>query len=455
METSPALVGLDVTGSEAKDDVVGRERLVGRFIGTTGASGVIAVIGLVTGILGARLLGPDGRGQLAAIQMWPSTLATFAMLGLPDALVYYSARKPTEAGQHLTSSVPLAILAAAVFGAAGYVAMPTLLAAQSDVTVAVARWYLLLLIPLFALVGLPLHPLRGLNDFVSWNVLRVTPAAGWLAVLLVVWSIDRIHAAALAIGHLALLGVLIVPVWLTARQRISGSFRLNPVVFRPLLGYGLPSAAGAVPSFLAARLDQFVIAAFLPAPMLGFYAVAVGWGAATQLLLSALGAVALPHIAVQRTQIARLEAFVTTGRLATLISVMITGTLLCLTPPAIPRLFGLNFEEAVPVACLAVLASGIGAWNLALEEGFRGLGKPAVTLWAELGGLVVLACAVGFLAGPFGLFGVAGAAVGGRATTAVVLAAVASAVADCSPSAFLIPRRSELRAIAWMASRTR
>jgi hypothetical protein len=37
---------------------------------TLGANGVISLLGLATGMLSARLLRSQGRGELAATQMW-------------------------------------------------------------------------------------------------------------------------------------------------------------------------------------------------------------------------------------------------------------------------------------------------------------------------------------------------------------------------------------------------
>src|SRR6202030_2462068 len=69
----------------------------------------LAVLGMVSGILAARLLGPHGRGELAAIQTWPSFIASLAMLGMPEAVVYYSARAPSTAGRYLGSAVMVAL----------------------------------------------------------------------------------------------------------------------------------------------------------------------------------------------------------------------------------------------------------------------------------------------------------------------------------------------------------
>jgi O-antigen/teichoic acid export membrane protein len=64
---------------------------------TAGTNAVLAMFGLVTGVLAARLLGPNGRGELAAIQTWPAVIATIAMLGMPET-VYYAARESNRAG---------------------------------------------------------------------------------------------------------------------------------------------------------------------------------------------------------------------------------------------------------------------------------------------------------------------------------------------------------------------
>ena len=66
---------------------------------------LITLIGLVTGTLLARLLGPQGRGELAAIQGWPTYLVGFAMVGLPHALTYFCGRNPLQSGALLATAV--------------------------------------------------------------------------------------------------------------------------------------------------------------------------------------------------------------------------------------------------------------------------------------------------------------------------------------------------------------
>src|SRR6267154_1339189 len=66
----------------------------------------LAGLGVVTGILSARILGPSGEGEFAAIQTWPILLGTLATLGLDFSVVYYIAREP-EDGRSLTSTATI------------------------------------------------------------------------------------------------------------------------------------------------------------------------------------------------------------------------------------------------------------------------------------------------------------------------------------------------------------
>ena len=55
----------------------------------TGLAGQAAL--LISGPLLARTLGLDGRGQLAALLLWPNVIALLGTLGLPSAVTYFLA----------------------------------------------------------------------------------------------------------------------------------------------------------------------------------------------------------------------------------------------------------------------------------------------------------------------------------------------------------------------------
>ena len=80
-------------------------------------------------------------------------------------------------------------------------------------------------------------------------------------------------------------------------------WRLVPSLWPKMLRYSIPAAAGSTPMILGERVDQLVIAGFLPAEELGLYAVAVSWSLLMQLPGAALFGVAFSKIAgMQRAQ---------------------------------------------------------------------------------------------------------------------------------------------------------
>jgi O-antigen/teichoic acid export membrane protein len=398
----------------------GKSPFLSRVVLTAGANGALALLGLATGTLAARLLGPQGRGELAAIQTWPTFLATLAMLGLPEALVYHCARKPERAGRYLGSAIAIALLGSVPFMVLGYLAIPFFLSAQSAEIVRAARWYLLI-VPVFALVGLPYHPLRGLNRFFVWNALRLLAPLAWLVVLLGALATGWTKPPGLAFAYLALLALLFVPVFVAVIRHVRGPFRPDVQDWSPLLRYGLPTLASTLPQMLNYRMDQLLMMAFLPAQPLGFYAVAVSWGGMVQPLVSALGTTLFPHVASQGDSALQARVLARAVRVGFSVSAGLGALLLALTPLGLPLLFGKAFEPAVPAALVLVVASAVAAFNGVAEDGLRGLGRPSAVLWAELAGVAVTAVALLTLLPRWGILGAALASLLGYSGVSAVL----------------------------------
>lgn len=416
----------------------------GSYVLLTAATNIIlGLLGLTTGVLAARLLGPQGRGELAAIQLWPSFIATIAMLGLPDALVYFSAREPDRAGRYMGSAMALALLSSFPFMGIGYLIMPIVLSAQSPQVITAAKWYLLLVL-IFALLVTSYNPLRGRNDFVFWNGLRVIPSVGWLAVLIVAWLLGRTEPEFIAMSYLATLMLLSFPVIFIVTRRVPGPFYPEAPKWGAMLRYGIPSMASNFPQILNHRLDQMVIGALLPAQELGLYMVAVAWGNIVNPLLNAFGAVLFPQVALQNDREQQILVFAQGIRLAVSIALGIGFIFLLLTPLGVPLLFGKPFAAAIPVALVLVVASAIANINLVMEEGLRGLGSPTSVMWAEFGGLAVVALSLWLLLRPFGIMGAAFALLIGYSTIAGLLIAQIWWLTKISLIDFLRPTISEI-----------
>jgi len=417
---------------------------------TSGSNILLGLLGVLTGALAARLLGPDGRGELAAIQMWPNFLAAIANLGLPEAIVYFSARFTIRSGRYLGSAVALTLLLSAAFMACGYLALPHLLPAQSAEVIHAARWYLLLLV--VQALYLPQHAFRGLSDFASWNAVRFLAAFGWFGVLATAAVSGHRAPAFIALAYLAVLAAIAAPLLLLTRRRVPGPYRPDLSQWRPMLRFGLPSVTSGIPRTLNLRLDQMVMAALLPAHTLGLYVVAVTWSNAVAPFPNALANVLFPRTAAQVLAADRHRVFAQGIRLAVLSTVCVAAVVAVVTPWLVPLLFGAAFAAAIPAALVLVGAAAIGAVNTVLEEGLRGLGRPVLVLRAELCGLAVTVVALLFLLQPYGILGAALASVLGYTAVLVTLVGASRALTQLAPMALLRPRRAEIEHV-WRVAR--
>ena len=416
----------------------------GSHIAISAATNVgIAALGLVSGPLAARLLGPAGRGEVAAIQNLFWLAAILAMLGLPEAATYFTARHPGNAGSVLATGIALPLLAMPVCFAVMYPLVPRILAAQPAEVQHAARW-ILLAVPLYAAIVVGTNTVRGANRLIHWNLLRLLLSSGWVVFLAGAWFWGMKNPVRIALGYIAVLACIVVPtVWIAARL-VPSSWSPSAKLAAPMLRYGLPLAGAAIPQTLNLRLDQILIGAFLPPYQLGLYVAAVAWSTAVFLMPNAIANVLFPRIASSAASPAeRLRALAQGVRIGILTSAVVGVCLLALTPYAIPLLFGKPFAGAVPVAYVLIFAAVICALNIILEESLRGLGDTRAVFWGETFGVGITVLALALLLPRFGIIGAGLASILGYGITCAVLVVRICGATGFSPVS-LLPRRADM-----------
>jgi O-antigen/teichoic acid export membrane protein len=415
---------------------------------SAGTNVLVAGLGLLSGPLAARLLGPAARGELAAIQNLFWLIALLAMLGLPEAAIYFTARQPEHAGRVLATGICLPLLTTPIFFLLMYPVVPFVLGPQPLFIKDAARW-ILLAIPLYASVAVGTFTVRGTNRLTYWNLLRLLPGTAWLLFLTGAWIWGEHNPVSIAVGYLAVLGSVMIPTLWIAKKLTQSSYLPSKSLVKPMLSYGLPLAGAGIPQTLNLRLDQILIGAFLPPYQLGLYVVAVAWSTAVFITPNAIGNVLFPKIASGMTSLAERARTLTQGvRVGILTSGAVAVLLLGLTPYAIPLFFGRAFASAVPVGFVLILAAMLCGLNVIFEETLRGLGDTAGVFWGETIGLVVTALSLALLLRPLGIMGAGAASVLGYGTTCGVLVRRICRSADCSLSNLLLPRGADLRLIA-------
>jgi antigen flippase len=415
----------------------------GDVIVTTATNLLLASIGLLTGALAARLLGPQGRGELAAIQNWPIFLSALAGLGLADALVFFCSRTPERASRYIATAVTTSLAVALPVVIIGYVALSPLLVTQPPSVLQAARFYLLI-IPLVALGGLPAEALRGL-EIRTWNLLRPVPTLLWLGVLLAAAILDLRVPEPIAKAYILLTIGYVALVWYVVLRRVQGRYRPLRSTVTPMLRFGIPCMLGSIPQGLNLRLDQLLMVSLVPSAQLGLYAAAFAWSNVLNPILMGISLTLFPRVAQIESPAHQAAMMSQLVRIGVLLALLCGAIAWLITPFAVRALFGDKFLPSVSAARVLVMAAIVLSVARLFEDGLRGLGRTWAITWSEGLGLAVTAILLWAWLRPFGIMGAAYASLLSYSTVLVCLIAFSVRATQMPALSFLLPRKSDIQ----------
>lgn len=406
----------------------------------------IQAANLANGILLARLLGPEGRGELAAVILWPSVIAALGGLGINDAVIYHSSPGRSRPERVYATGVVLALVQSAALVLIGAFLLPLLYADYAP-EVRGAAYVYLLFIPL-SLAGTYAHSiLSGRLRFGAWNALGVltamaTPLAVGAAALLAGVSVLGCAVAMVAAQAIAMLSTHVVVI----RRGLAG-WRPSLSLARSLFGYGLPVYVGLVGVMLNDRLDRMLISQWLAPEDFGLYVVAGSLASGAVVLATTLGNLAFPKIAAQGE--ADPQRGVILGRYLRFALLLTAGAALVLgvlAPWLVSLLFGAAFVEAVPIVRVLLLAMIAVAGKRILIQGFKANGRLRAVAVAEPAALLANAAALVVLLPTLGIIGAAWATVITNAIVCAGLLAHSRRALDVGAAALLRPQPEDMTA---------
>jgi O-antigen/teichoic acid export membrane protein len=344
--------------------------------------------GVITSLLSAWALGPDGRGDLAVVVLWPNVVALLAGMGLPQAHRYYMARQP-EAVSTLFSN---ALLFALATGAASLVLaeriVPHLVGQRSAEVMWLVRIYLLN-IPLALLYDLMLGLLEGARRFrwaafarvLFFGLQSVAYLALWLSGHLTVRAATfTMIVAQLANTLTALIGVL---------HALRPKWKPGWAEWKMTLDYGIRYHPGVVTAFTTLRLDQLLLGGMASSAAIGLYYVSVRLSEIITVLASSVADVLMPEVAARESTEESVRLLTRSLR-QTLYVYLIVLVPLWLGAPLILRgAYGAEFLAATGTLRLLLVASLIWSTGAIIISGLNGLGYPGLSTVARLASAVV------------------------------------------------------------------
>jgi O-antigen/teichoic acid export membrane protein len=348
-------------------------------------------LALLTSIVIARTLGPEGTGVYTLAILFPLLVVTFTNLGIGPATVYYVAQRKYAARDVFGSDVVLSTIVALIATALGLV---FLLFFGGLVFPTVPLSYLalaLLLVPVTMFGQLHINQIllgaRRIADFNAVNVLYKLFL--FILVLAAIIALGLGIAGAIWANILAMLLICIVLFpWV---RRVAGGIHLRPNLnyVRDALTYGIKAHLGNIIGFLNYRVEVFLLGAMAPATAVGFYAVAVGLAERLWFLSESASVVLFPTVSAEKDELTKKTFTPLVSRSVLLITAVGAAILFLISQWVVVLLYSSEYLPAIQL--FRILLPGIVflSADRILANDIAGRGLPLLNTYVGAAGIVV------------------------------------------------------------------
>lgn len=312
---------------------------------TYGTQVSAAFLSLGNVLIVARVLGAEGRGNVAFLTAIAWLTASLATFGLQEANSNLAASEPATRRSLATNSVVLSLLVGGLMIAvlSGLVAAVPAVGGDADPAL---RWLTFAFLPVIILQFLLRFLVLADYGFAVSN-------AAYLLAPLVNVAVNGLFAAfgVLSVGSAVgvwLVGQALEVVILAAylQRRLAGFGRPDVALARRALGFGLQAHVGRVMQLGNYRLDQWLLGSISGPRELGLYSVAVAWAEALWYLPTALSYVQRPDLVRATAEEARRRA-AAVFRAAAVVTAAAALTMIVAAPLLCVTVFGPEFRGSI------------------------------------------------------------------------------------------------------------
>jgi O-antigen/teichoic acid export membrane protein len=348
-------------------------------------SGLTLVAYLISGVVSARALGPDGRGITAALTMVIQLAAFLFAMGAARSLSYFIARRADDGPTLFTTwSLMLLPLTAVAIGLTELL-LPTIFATDGDEAIEIGRWFaftIILAVAMELVYGL----LLGVQDFFFYNALRFAQPVLIAAVFAVLWARGDLTVESALISSTAASGLTL----LVGLGRALSQVGLGPAdlgLGLTTLWYGVRGQGQAVAATITARLDVAMLPAFVVASSVGLYSVATNVSLIVYHLSNIFAGVVVPAVSrhPERSSIKVIGSLWASLAVA---GVLALGLGL-FARPVLGLVYGDAFRDASEPLLLLLPGAVLFAGASILTAGIYAAGRPFTATLTQVLGMVV------------------------------------------------------------------
>ena len=362
-------------------------RLAEDATGTFGTRIFTMGVGLFTGIITARMLGPENRGVFVLVALFPASIVTLSKFGQGVASIYFIKKEKEDVAQVASNVLIVALAVGVLLMLVAFLLRDWLLA---TILRGVPWWAVLVALPLIPVLLTESYlygVLQSTDRFRVYNLRLIAEAVLTLtgmAIALVVLELGLPGAIVVAVGVRVVMATWVVA---TIHKGTPLRARFDVPLFQRMIRYGLKSHVQIIASHFHFKAAMYLVNYFMNPTQVAFYAIASRLAEHILFVPQPLGLALFPRLAEsgperahEMTAAACRQSLVVTSALALALAVL--GKFL------ITFWYGARYAPAaVPLAyvCAGVVMMSL---YLLLSRNFTSRAKQSVNILAAYVALV-------------------------------------------------------------------
>lgn len=364
---------------------------------------LIVGINALTGIITARFLGPGGRGELAAMILFPVFLGSALSFGLPSALTYQLRRSPQKAGSLMGAGLVLASMTGLAGALLGAIFMHSWIPQYPPQVIWFARIFLLST-PITSLLLVGRAALESRGDFTASNKLLIWSPATTLVLLGILIATSRMSPFTAAISYV-LVGVMPLA-WMVFR--VSKALRPSLTGLRgsvsTLFSYGVRSYGIDLCGTMSLYVDQALVVRLLNPDLMGTYVVGLSLSRMLNVFHTSVVMVLFPR-AVGRAPAEVAEMTSRAMRVTTAMTTVCGIAIAVFGPEMLVLLYGREYQGAGLLLRILIAEVILSGATQVLSQAFMALERPGIIAGLQLTGLLLTIPLMLLLVPRFGILG--------------------------------------------------
>jgi O-antigen/teichoic acid export membrane protein len=363
------------------------------------ATVMVLAINVVTGIVSARMLGAQGRGELSALLLCPQFLSFLFTLGLPSSTIVRIKSSPQDAPGLIGTALLLSMLMGVLAAASGVAIAPWLMRQYDAHLISVAR-----LLMVFVMLGVPstvlIAALQLRERFTAYNRIRFWQS---LLILLSLIGLSVVHVFAPVSGAVAYL-LPTLPFFVWNAWWVLREFKPTLAGFKAhrgkLLSYGLRVHVMDVGNALFGQLDKIILVAVLAPSMFGIYVVVFNLSRLVTTFANSVIPVLLPRTAGKAvTDVLALTSRALTA--TTILSVGAVAAFIVFGGLGLRLLYGEQFAAGYSILIILSVEAALAGSAVVLQQPYMVLDRPGTvavfhTVSLSFAGILIYLGAVRF-----------------------------------------------------------